>query len=105
LLLPVLERPEAGAHAELFAAALVTAAILAREAGLPAAEQLGERAVELARRLGDDRLIIEALSALCAYCYFAGQPERGFRLARKPSSARASSATISCWASACCFGC
>ncbi|HJY59237.1 MAG TPA: adenylate/guanylate cyclase domain-containing protein, partial [Streptosporangiaceae bacterium] len=57
LLLPVLERPQARAHPELFAAALVTAAILARDAGLPAAGQLAERAVELARRLGDDFLL------------------------------------------------
>jgi predicted ATPase len=83
LLLPVLERPEAAAHPELFASALVTAAFSARDAGLPAAGQLAERAVELARRLGDDRLIIEALSALCAYYYFAGQPERGFPLGQE----------------------
>ena len=83
LLLPVLERPEAAAHPELFAAALVTAAFSARDAGLPAAGQLAERAVELARRLGDDRLIIEALSALCAYYYFAGQPGRGFPLGQE----------------------
>jgi predicted ATPase/class 3 adenylate cyclase len=83
LLLPVLERPQAHAHPELFAAALVTAALCARDAGLPAAGQLGERAVEAARRLGDDRLLIEALSALCAYYYFAGQPERGFPLGQE----------------------
>jgi tetratricopeptide (TPR) repeat protein len=39
--------------------------------------------VELARRLGDDRLIIEALSARCAYCYFVGQPGRGFPLGQE----------------------
>ena len=83
LLLPVLERPQARAHPELFAAALVTAALCARDAGLPAAGQLAERAVELARRLGDDRLIIEALSALCSYYYFAGQPGRGFPLGQE----------------------
>ena len=83
LLLPVLERPEARAHPELFVAALVTATFSARDAGLPAAGQLAERAVELARRLGDDQLIIEALSARCAYCYFAGQPGRGFPLGQE----------------------
>jgi predicted ATPase/class 3 adenylate cyclase len=83
LLLPALEHPEARAHPELLAAALVTAAICARDAGLPAARQLGERAVEVARRLGDDRVLIEALSALCAYYYFAGQPERGFPLGQE----------------------
>jgi predicted ATPase/class 3 adenylate cyclase len=83
LLLPVLERPEARAHPELFAAALVTATLCARDAGLPAVRQLGERAVEAARGLADDRLLIEALSALCAYYYFAGQPGRGFPLGRE----------------------
>ena len=83
LLLPVLERPQARAHPELFAAALVTATFSARDAGLPAAGQLAERAVELARELGDDQLIIEALSARCAYCYFAGQPGRGFPLGQE----------------------
>ena len=37
----------------------------------------GEQAVELARRLGDDRLLTSALSVLCAACYFAGEPEAG----------------------------
>jgi predicted ATPase/class 3 adenylate cyclase len=83
LLLPVLERPEASTDPELFAAALTAAAFYARDAGLPAAGQLGERAVELARGLGDIRLLIEALGALCAYYYFAGQPERGFPLGRE----------------------
>jgi predicted ATPase/class 3 adenylate cyclase len=84
LLLPVLERPEASAGSGLFAAALVTAAICARSAGLPAAARhLGERAVDLARGLGDDRLLIEALSALCAYYSFAGQPEQGFPLGQE----------------------
>jgi len=83
LLLPVLDRPEASADLELFAAALVTAALCARDAGLPAAGQLGERAVELGRQLGDDRLLIEALSVLCAYYHFAGQPKRGFPLGQE----------------------
>jgi predicted ATPase/class 3 adenylate cyclase len=84
LLLPVLERPEASADSGLFAAALVTAAICARNAGLPAtARHLGERAVDLARGLGDERLLIEALSALCAYYCFAAQPEQGFPLGQE----------------------
>ena len=83
LLLPVLERPEASADPELFAAALTTAALCARNAGLPAAGQLGERGVEVARGLGDDRLLIEALSALCSCYHFAGQPERGFPLGQE----------------------
>jgi predicted ATPase/class 3 adenylate cyclase len=83
LLLPVLDRPDAGAHPGLFAAALITAAICARDAGLPAAGQLAERAVEAARGLGDDRLLIRALSVLCGYYTFAGQPERGFPLGQE----------------------
>ena len=83
LLLPVLDRPEARVHPELLAAALVTAAIAAREAGLAAAGQLGQRAVELARRLGDDRLLIEALSAQCRYYYFARLPEQAFPLGQE----------------------
>jgi predicted ATPase/class 3 adenylate cyclase/DNA-binding XRE family transcriptional regulator len=84
LLLPVLERPEARADPRLFAGALVTAAICARNAGPPAAgRHLGERAVDLARGLGDDRLLIEALSALCACYHSVGQPERGFPLGQE----------------------
>jgi predicted ATPase/class 3 adenylate cyclase len=83
LLLWVLDRPEASADPELFAAALVSAALCARDAGLPAAGQLGERAVQVARRIGDDRLLIEALSVLCAHYHFAGQPERGFPLGQE----------------------
>jgi tetratricopeptide (TPR) repeat protein len=39
--------------------------------------------VELARRIGDDQLIIEALSALCSYYYFAGQSGQGFPLGQE----------------------
>jgi predicted ATPase/class 3 adenylate cyclase len=83
LLQPVLERPEARADPGLFAAALVTAAWAARDAGLPAAGQLTDSAVEVARRLGDDRALIEALGLLCCYYSFAGQPERGFPLGQE----------------------
>jgi tetratricopeptide (TPR) repeat protein len=79
----VLERPEASANPRLFASALVTGALCAREAAPGTASQLGERAVELARRLGEDRVLIEALSALCASYHFAGQPERGFLLGQE----------------------
>jgi tetratricopeptide (TPR) repeat protein len=37
----------------------------------------GTCTVELARRLGDDRLLTSALAVLCAVCYFAGDPEAG----------------------------
>jgi hypothetical protein len=74
---PVLRRPDAGADPALFAAALVTAAAVACYIDVPIARHLGEQAVELARRLGDDRLHIGALTALCAAYSFAGEQETG----------------------------
>jgi tetratricopeptide (TPR) repeat protein len=43
--------------------------------------QYGGQAVELARQLGDDRLLADALSMLSAVYYFAGEPDRGLPLA------------------------
>ena len=100
LLMPALERPEARADPELFAAALITAALAARFVDLAMARQLGEQAVELARQLGDDRLLIESLADLCYVCYLAGEPERGLPPGRKLSSAPGSSAMMSCSARA-----
>ena len=77
LLTPVLDRAEARADAELFVAALVTAAIAARYADVTAGLRLGAQAVKLARQLNDDRLLIESLAALSAVYLRAGQPERG----------------------------
>jgi predicted ATPase len=83
LLRPVLDRPDARADPELFAAALVTAVLAARYADMGAARRLGEQAVTFARQLGTDRLLIESLAALCAVCYFAGEPRRGLPLGRE----------------------
>ena len=77
LLRPVLDRPEAQADPELFAAALVSAAVAARFADIAAALRLGDRAVKLARQLGRARLLIESLATLSAACYYAGEPKRG----------------------------
>jgi predicted ATPase/DNA-binding SARP family transcriptional activator len=77
LLLPVLERPEARADPELFAAALLTAARYVHYADITAALRLGEEAAELARQLGTDRLLIESLAALSGFYFSAGEPERG----------------------------
>jgi tetratricopeptide (TPR) repeat protein len=77
LLLPVLDRSAAQADRRLFVAAMIAAArqpILGPALGLP----LAERAVELARELGDDRLLVEALYALAAKHYNA----RDFESAR-----------------------
>jgi predicted ATPase/DNA-binding XRE family transcriptional regulator len=76
-LVPVLQRPDARADPALFGAALVTAASAALFIDVPAARQFAEQAVEVARRLGDDRLLIRSLAALCAACFFAGEPEAG----------------------------
>jgi predicted ATPase/DNA-binding XRE family transcriptional regulator len=77
LLVPVLQRPDAGADPGLFAAALATAAAAAWFGGIAGARHLGEQAVEIARDVGDDRLLIMPLAALCGICFFAGEPETG----------------------------
>jgi hypothetical protein len=77
LLVPVLRRPDARADPALFGAALVTATRVNLFIDVPAARQLAEQAVEVARRLGDDRLLIKALGALGAACFFAGELEAG----------------------------
>jgi predicted ATPase/DNA-binding CsgD family transcriptional regulator len=79
LLMPTLGRPDADADADpgLFAAALVTASIIAAWIDAATARHLGEQAVQVARQLGDDRLLIRSLAALCAACHLAGEPETG----------------------------
>ena len=83
LLLPVLDRPDARADPELFAAALVTAATAACRVDMARALRLGEQAVTLARRLNNDRLLIDALATLAFVCHLAGDPERGLPLGRE----------------------
>ena len=78
LLASVLQRPEARADPALFARALTTAAFFAHTNDAAAAQRFGSQAVQLARELGDDRLLIEALSAQCSTCYYLGQNEEGF---------------------------
>jgi len=79
----VLDRPEARADRRLFAAALVTAATVGCRVGIARARQLGEQAVTLARRLNDDRLLIDALATLGFVCHLAGDPKRGLPLGRE----------------------
>ena len=55
----------------------ITLALMARFVDVRRSEQLGERAVEIARQLGDDRLLTQSLAILCAACSFAGDFERG----------------------------
>ena len=47
------------------------------------ARQYGHQAAELARQLGDDRLLADALAMLSAAHFFAGEPDRGLRLGRE----------------------
>jgi predicted ATPase len=80
LLVPVLERPEARADSRRFGSAVV-AAMAAIGGNAPAAvRRLGELAVDLGRRLDDDRLLIQSLSLLCGRFYFAGDPGKGLPL-------------------------
>jgi hypothetical protein len=80
LLAPVLERPDARAEPGLFGEALVTAGALAQFHDLAAGRQLGEQAVEFARQLRDERLLIGSLGALCGAYHRAGEPDRGLPL-------------------------
>ena len=77
LLVPALSRPGARADPGLYAVALVAAVRVGYYTDVTAARHLAEQAVELARRLDDDRLLTSALAALCAACFFAGEPEAG----------------------------
>ena len=75
LLGPALRRPDASADPRLFAEALVTATFVAHSIDNESARELGEQAVTLARQLGDDRLLVESLTAQAGTWYLAGQPE------------------------------
>jgi predicted ATPase/class 3 adenylate cyclase len=77
LLVPVLRRPDARADPALFAAALVTATWAACWIDTATARQLAEQAVQVARQLGNDRLLIRSLGALCDAYFWAGEPEAG----------------------------
>ncbi|MGH3288626.1 MAG: hypothetical protein ACRDPD_28755, partial [Streptosporangiaceae bacterium] len=83
VLLPVLDRPEASADPRLFGAALVTVTCIAPRVDIAPARQYGSQAVELARQLGDDRLLTDALAMLSAMHFFAGEPGRGLPLGRE----------------------
>jgi predicted ATPase/class 3 adenylate cyclase/DNA-binding CsgD family transcriptional regulator len=83
LLLSAIRRPDAEADPALFAAALVTASLTAVWVDRPASRHLAEQAVQLARQLGDDRLLSRALASLCGACHFAGEPETALQLGRE----------------------
>jgi len=77
LLMPALRGPDADADPGLYAAALVTAARNAYWIDSATARQLARQAVEVARQLGDERLLIRALARLCDAYYHSGEPEKG----------------------------
>jgi predicted ATPase/class 3 adenylate cyclase len=75
LLAPALRRPDARADPALFAAALAAAARAGWVVDVPAARHFAGQAVQVARGLGDDRLLISALTVMCGAHYWAGEPE------------------------------
>jgi predicted ATPase/DNA-binding XRE family transcriptional regulator len=83
LLVPVIRRPDARADPALFASALVTAAWAAAFTDITSARHFAEEAVQLARRLRDDRLLIASLAALCGAYFFAGEPQAGLPFGRE----------------------
>ncbi len=88
LLLPALRRPEARADPGLFAEALVFAAFFTSETDVTASLRLAEQADEVARELGDDRLLFWSCGILCIVCGNHGDRERA-RLAGHESVERA----------------
>jgi len=88
LLLPVLRRPEAAADPALFAEALWVAAFLASLADRARSFELAEQADEVARELGDNRLLALTRGMLCIAYFSSGDPQRA-RLAGHESTQRA----------------
>jgi predicted ATPase/class 3 adenylate cyclase len=83
LLAPVLDSPDADADAALHANALITAAWAVIQIDRTASLRLAEHAVEIARRVGDDRLVVRSLAALCVGSGVAGDPAGGHPAGRE----------------------
>jgi predicted ATPase/class 3 adenylate cyclase len=83
LLASVLKRPEASADPALFTQALFTATFMGHTNDMETARRFGEQAVEAARKLGDEPLLIEALSAQASSYYFLRQFKQGFALGQE----------------------
>ena len=77
LLSEVLERPETQAEPQLLCLALLNSGVFIDSVGPGRARRNSERAVEIARSLGDERLLVRSLGMLGAVCYFSGQSEVG----------------------------
>jgi tetratricopeptide (TPR) repeat protein len=61
----------------------VVVAAVGPYAAIAPARQCGEQAVELARQLRDDRMLIDALGMLCGVYFFTGEAGRGFPLGQE----------------------
>jgi predicted ATPase/class 3 adenylate cyclase len=77
LLVPALQRPGARTDPALFAAALLTAWLTASYIDIATARQLAEQAIQVARQLGDERLLSRSLAGLCGAHSLAGEPDIG----------------------------
>ncbi|HXZ64920.1 MAG TPA: adenylate/guanylate cyclase domain-containing protein [Streptosporangiaceae bacterium] len=84
LLGPVLARPDARSDLSLFVGAATTVADATRTVSVPDGLRFGAELIELARQVGEPRLLVDALGTYCGLCYFAGEPELGL-----PSGAEA----------------
>jgi predicted ATPase/DNA-binding XRE family transcriptional regulator len=83
LLVGVLRRPDAAADPALFAEALVTAADLTQATDLPTSLRLAQQAHQVARALGDNRLLVMTCAALCWAYGFAAEWELAWRLGQE----------------------
>jgi predicted ATPase/class 3 adenylate cyclase len=77
LIWSVLERPEVQAEPQLWCPALLIVAAWADFLGTEKARHSTEQAVEIARSLRDERLLVRSLGMRAAVYYFAGQSEVG----------------------------
>jgi predicted ATPase/class 3 adenylate cyclase len=83
LLMPVLRRPEAAADPALLAEALCAASALAGFTDRSARVQLARQGNQIARGLGDNRLLALTCSMLSGAYWSAGEWERGWPLAKE----------------------
>jgi predicted ATPase/class 3 adenylate cyclase len=83
LILPVLDRPDADADPALFCTALIGGEVVCRNTSLDAATRLGEKAVELARHVGDQRVLVVSLAELASTYWLADEPGRGHPLGQE----------------------
>jgi hypothetical protein len=60
-----------------------TAAGALRSVDVKTAQRFGETAVEIARQLHDERLLVHSLRVLCGVNYFAGEAGRAFELGKE----------------------